>query len=101
MSKQNKYTKSAKWHECTVRISGVCNGDPEKVVLAHLNGAGGGMRHSDIHGAYACSDCHTWLDGGYTTDKRHVTGRDERDLWHLQAVIRTQRIMIRDGVLKL
>ena len=35
----SKYTKSARGQACTVR-SPVCNGNPETVVLAHLNGAG-------------------------------------------------------------
>lgn len=99
MSKQDKYTRSAKGQPCTVRIPGVCKPAPdnETTVLAHLNGYGMGAKHSSIHGAYACSQCHTWLDGGYT--KYHH--KKDRDLYHLEAVIRTQQIMIKEGVLKI
>jgi ferredoxin len=95
MRKQSSYTKSARGKECDVRVQGVCNHNPETTVLAHLNGGGMAAKHYDIHGAYACSDCHTWLDGGYVK----TSTRNERDLHHLEAVIRTQTAMINDGVL--
>ena len=97
MAKQDKYTKSAKGQPCQVRIPSVCNHNPKTTVLAHLNGAGMAFKHLSIHGAYACSACHTWLDGGYTKE----TDRAMRDLWHLEAVIRTQTIMVNEGILKL
>jgi len=98
--KQDKYTRSAKGQPCQVRIPGVCRETPEHdtTVLAHLNGGGMGGKHSSIHGAYACAECHTWLDGGYIKEGRVKT---VRDLWHLEAVIRTQQIMIKEGVLKI
>ncbi len=95
MSKQNKYTKSAKGQQCTVRISGVCNHDPDTTVFAHLNGAGMGMKHSDIHGCYACSDCHNWLDGGFAAKCMAAT----RDREHYRAMVETQQIMIKEGIL--
>ena len=61
----SKLRKSARGRECTVRIYGVCNHDPATTVLAHINGAGMGMKHNDLHGAFSCSSCHAWLDGGY------------------------------------
>ena len=77
----------------------------ETVVLAHLNGAGMGMKHSNIHGAFCCSGCHQWLDGGWSnirmTQEQSDQMRIRRDLSHLQAVIRTQQIMIKEGILKL
>jgi len=94
----SKYTKSAKWQHCQVRIAGVCNNNDETTVFAHLNGAGIGMKHEDILGAYACSACHAWLDGGYVQDG---ASRDIRDLEHLRAMVRTQKIMIKQGVLVL
>lgn len=99
----SKYTKSAKGQDCQVRIPGVCNFNPETTVFAHLNGGGMGMKALDIHGAYACSACHFWLDGGYTTavigQKMHT--RWERDLYHYQGMVRTQQLMVKNGVLKL
>jgi len=98
MGKQTKYTKSARGQECQVRIIGVCSRDTETTVLAHLNGGGMASKHLDIHGAYACYNCHAWLDGGYTQGLSKAT-RQYRDLCHLNAVILTQKIMILDGVL--
>ena len=93
--KQSKITKSAKGKDCQVRVMGICNGNPETVVLAHLNGGGMGSKHNDIHGAYCCSDCHSWLDSGYAMDST----RDQRDLDHLNGVIRTQIIMLAEGLM--
>lgn len=93
-SKPSKIRQSANGQECLVRAEGVCNGDSATVVLAHLNGAGTGAKAGDHEGAYACSACHWWLDGGYT-ECGH--GRDTRDLWHLQAILRTQRELIDQG----
>ena len=58
MSKQTKYTKSARGQDCQVRLEGICNFNPETTILAHLNGGGAGMKHLDIHGAFCCSSCH-------------------------------------------
>jgi len=98
-NKQDKYTRSAKGKECQVRVPGICTPAPENntTVLAHLNGGGASMKNSNIHGAYCCAECHTWLDGGYVKTSDRVT----RDLYHLEAVIRTQIIMIDDGILVL
>lgn len=100
MSKQDKFTRSAKGKDCTVRVPGVCKTAPnnETTVPAHLNGYGMGGKHSSIHIAYACAECHAWLDGGYARDSANG---QYRDVWHLEAVIRTQQIMIKDGVLEL
>ena len=100
----SKYTKSARGQECQVRIPGVCNGNPETVVLAHLNGGGMGMKRSDIHGAYACSACHDAIDGRTLPlphDSRVPWSRHDLQLFHLEGVIRTQEIMIKEGILKL
>ena len=98
--KQDKYTTSAKGKPCQVRIPGVCKEAPEHdtTIFAHLNGGGMALKHSSIHGAYACLQCHYWLDGGYVHDPEHGVNRD---LYHLEGVIRTQQIMIDDGVLEL
>ncbi|MCU7840873.1 MAG: DUF1364 domain-containing protein [Candidatus Thiodiazotropha sp. (ex Troendleina suluensis)] len=87
--------KEARGRPCQVRVPGICKGDPATVVLAHLNGGGGAMKHHDLHGAWACYECHQWLDVEYTK----TASRDERDLNHLQGVIRTQQILIKEGKL--
>lgn len=96
----SKYTKSAQGQQCQVRIPGVCNFNPETTVLAHLNGGGMGMKHADIHGAYCCSACHDALDGRTNRHKINMSMGELR-LAHLNGVIRTQEIMIKEGILKL
>lgn len=95
--KASPIRQSAQGEPCQVRVPGVCNGNPETVVLAHLNGGGMGMKASDHEAAYACSACHNWLDGGFAEAGYN---REVRDLWHLQAVIRTQRILIEKGLIE-
>jgi hypothetical protein len=94
----SKYTKSAKYSDCMVRVPGVCNFDRQTTVAAHLNGAGMGIKQLDIFIAYCCSDCHAWLDGGYINQG---VLRAVRDLWHLQAIIRTQQKMVEDKTLNI
>ena len=100
MSKQTKYTKSAKGQECQIRLPGVCNFDTETTVLAHLNGGGMGMKALDIHGAYACSRCHDAVDGRIAMSMMAHSSREIK-LAFYDGVIRTQSIMIIDGVLAL
>jgi len=98
--KQDKYTRSAKGQPCTVRIPGVCRPAPENetTVLAHLNGYGMGGKHLSIHGAYACNCCHDVVDGRVKYDG---LGSALLKLYHLEGVIRTQQIMVKEGVLEL
>jgi len=65
------------------------------VVLAHINGGGIGRKNPDWQGAYACSACHEWLDGGYNREGTKFF----RDLLHLEAVIRTQAALIEKGLI--
>jgi len=60
---------SARGEECTLKIPGVCNYNPETTVWAHSNqakhGKGMGLKAADEYGCYACSSCHTFLDHGW------------------------------------
>ena len=94
--KTSKIRQSAKGEDCLVRAPGICNGNPETVVLAHINGGGMGRKNPDWQAAYACSACHEWLDGGYI---KTGSWRDERDLLHLEAVMRTQAVLIGKGLI--
>lgn len=94
------YRQEARGRHCTARLP-CCNGDPATTVLAHLNGGGMGMKRNDKHGAWTCSACHDALDGrapalDYSGD--HFTASQLR-LIHLEAVIRTQEILITEGKL--
>jgi len=96
--KMTPIRRSAKGQPCQVRVPGICNGNPETTVLAHLNGGGMGTKARDIHGAFCCSACHEWLDGGYV---QTGTFRDTRDLYHLEGIVRTQRILIEQGLIEM
>jgi len=89
------YRKEAKGRECQVRIPSACNFNPETTVLAHLNGGGMGMKRNDLHGAWCCSSCHDAVDGRIKTD----FNQDEIIIMHLQGVIRTQEMLIKEGKL--
>lgn len=96
----DKYTRSAKGKMCQIRIPGVCNHRPETTVLAHLNGGGMSTKHLSIHGSYACSDCHDMVDGR----TKRTPGEIKRAMlikMHLEGVVRTQAIMVEEGVLVL
>lgn len=92
----SKITESARGQPCTIRLDG-CNGGPENetVVFAHLNGGGMGMKVLDIHGAYACHNCHDILDGRKKSD----LSKEEILLYHLLGMKRTQEILVRKGLL--
>ena len=96
--KQSKYTKSARGVECQIRIPGVCNFNPETSVLAHLNGGGMATKHSDIHAAIACNDCHDVVDGRVQT--KDFTP-EEIKIMFLEGVIRTQGLWLYAGLLKI
>ena len=99
MSKQTKLTKAARGRDCQIRMPGVCNGNPETVVLAHYRLAGScgiGMKPNDLQGAWACSSCHSHVDGhGGKVDYA------EARLAHAEGVMRTQDILIREGAVRL
>lgn len=97
--KSKKITNSAKGEDCTLRIAGVCNFNPETTVFAHMNGGGMGTKHNDIHGCYACSDCHDWLDGGWIMS--NLMDGAEVECEFLRAMIETQNKLIEKGLVKL
>lgn len=92
----HKLRKSARDQDCMVRIEGVCNGNNATVVLCHINGAGIGRKQHDLFGAFGCSSCHSWLDGGYAATG---SARELRDLRHHEAVIRTQQHWLDNGMI--
>ena len=86
----------ARGRDCTVRLPDICNGNPETVVLAHFRMAGVsgmGMRSPDLVAALACSSCHDAIDRRAHMD----LDRDYVRLAHLEGVVRTQAIWIREG----
>jgi len=54
-SRSKKITNSAKGQQCTVRLIGICNGNNETVVFAHIGKRRGmGIKCADYFGVYAC-----------------------------------------------
>ena len=95
----SKIRKSARGQQCQIRLVGICNHNPETVVLAHYRMAGTcgmGMKPSDIQAAYACSRCHDASDGRLKTD----LSSDEIQTAFAEGVMRTQQILIKQGLLK-
>lgn len=67
----SKIRESARGGQCQIRLPGICNHNPETVVLAHYRMAGScgmGMKPNDAQAAYACSRCHDAVDGRLKTD---------------------------------
>ncbi len=94
-SKSTKLRKSAKGEACTLRIPGVCNGNPETTVLCHISipgMSGMAMKPIDMHGLYGCSECHRHLDD------RSSWNRIELSWFHvLRALFETQLRMVEKG----
>ena len=67
-------------------------------MLAHLNGGGMGMKHEDLFGAFCCSDCHAYIDGGWTRSDATLT---EVLRYHHEGMVRTQKIWLREGLVKI
>lgn len=65
MIRSKKYLAGSRGQQCTLRIPGVCNNDPDTVVPAHIRDRhkGGGTKASDLSVANACSSCHAVFDG--------------------------------------
>ncbi|MCE0850532.1 DUF1364 domain-containing protein [Pseudomonas asiatica] len=88
-----KVRESARGQDCTVRIPGTCNFNPETTVLAHLpcGQKGMGMKGFDTVAVYACSACHDVLDG---------RGKGEVDWSDMpRAIAETHEALIRAGIL--
>lgn len=65
--KSTPIRQSARGEDCTLMIPGVCNWQPETVVLCHSNrlhdGKGMGLKAPDTEACYGCAACHDVLDG--------------------------------------
>jgi len=95
MKPLSKIRESARGEECEARIPGICNFNPETTVLAHMNGAGMGMKASDHEAGYCCSDCHDAIDGRTIT----VFTCDEITIMFYECIFRTQKKLIEKGLM--
>lgn len=98
--KMTRIRASARGQECTLRFPGICNHNPETTVWCHSNrlmdGKGMSLKAPDEQGCYGCSDCHSWLDGGYAgrvprevIDSRFDVARAES-----QEILRLKGLMV-------
>ena len=88
----DKLTRAARGRECQVRLWGICNSDPETTVLGHIRiiGISGmGLKADSALGAHVCSQCHAAAD----SNKMH-------ELDFLRGVIRTQAILLKEGLIQ-
>ena len=88
--------KLARGQDCTVRLPGICNSNPETTVLAHyrLAGVSGiGIKSPDVIGAWCCSACHDAIDGRIRTNFEHEWLR----LCHAEGMMRTLAALDRMG----
>jgi hypothetical protein len=95
-----KLRKAARGRQCFVRLPGVCNGNPETTVLAHLRRggvAGVGQKPVDLCGVYACSSCHDVIDGRVRADEAL---RPVLDRYVLDGLCRTLDAVVREGLVK-
>lgn len=96
MIKSTKLRASARGRDCTLRIPGTCNFNPETTVLAHLpcGQKGMGMKSPDNLAIFCCSACHDRLD-----QRGNGEAIDWRDV--LRALAETQGHWIAQGLMTL
>lgn len=93
-----KLRNFARGKTCTLRVTGVCNGDAETTVHAHLRyfgWAGIAQKPVDFLGIHACSACHDALDRRST--EHSLIGFEDI----LRALGETQMRLHRAGILRM
>jgi hypothetical protein len=94
----SKLRQSAKGQSCAFRIPGVCNGNPETVVLCHAPhpDKGMGIKGPDWWAAYGCSSCHDYMDARSGAWIQY----EPREHYWLPAIRETQTRMVKAGLIK-
>ena len=95
-TKYPKLTKSAQGRPCTLNIAGVCNYDPTTVVGCHIDSEEKGIsrKSPDWFLVFGCSACHTALD-------QHLISEQDRLFYANRGLLRTWKIWIEEGLIKL
>lgn len=91
--RSKKIRQSAKGENCTLRIPGICNGNPKTVVFCHAPSRykGTATKSDDFWGAYGCSHCHKEIDNAYT---------DEAIYYWMPAIYETQKRLFEKGLIE-
>lgn len=99
--RSTKVLRSAKGQPCAARFPGICNGNPETTVWAHLNGhafgKGAAVKAHDILGFHACYSCHTYYDTGH--GRKALIDNETLLECVLSAVAETWVRLIRTGII--
>lgn len=86
-----KIRNSARGQDCTLRLVGICNFNPETTVLAHIGfDSGIATKCGDNMAVFACSNCHAEIDSN---------GRSKYASDKLRALEETQQSLISAGLL--
>ena len=91
---ESKYIRSSRDKPCQVMLEG-CMPENNSVEFMHLNS--NGMKPLDIQGVYACLNCRDIINGERIVEPPYE--KEWLELQELRAVVRTQRIMHRNGLL--
>ena len=91
---ESKYIRSSRDKPCQVMLEG-CMPENNSVEFMHLDS--NGMKPLDIQGMYACLNCRDIINGERIVQPPYE--KEWLELQELRAVIRTQRIMHRNGLL--
>mgnify|MGYP002712023966 FL=1 len=89
--------KAAKGEDCTLNIAGVCNYNPETVVLCHFPSEthGMGLKSNDLSAGFGCSACHDVIDG-----RSHINlSREDKEFYMRRSQFRTMRRLEELGII--
>jgi hypothetical protein len=88
-----KLRNSARGQSCAFQIPGICNGDPETVVLCHAPSEvkGAGNKSPDFWAAHGCHACHEHLD-------QHRLPRVDEQFFWLRGIFRTWQRWVDRGL---
>jgi len=93
--------KEAKGRQCQIRVPGVCNCNPETVVLCHIHkpsiSGGTGLKADDMLAAWGCSACHDAVDGRTRLFDNEQADYQTRLSMLMEGVLRTQKILLDEG----
>lgn len=99
--KMTPIRKAARGQDCTMRIPGVCNFDPDTTVLCHSNsladGKGMGLKAPDTAACFGCARCHDVLDGRAPRPEGITLQMIEGAF--VRAVQRTHEVLKQKGIL--
>lgn len=90
--------KAAKGEDCTLNIAGVCNYNPETVVLCHFPSEthGIGLKSNDLSAGFGCSACHDVIDG-----RSHIKlSKEDKEFYMRRSQFRTLLRLIDKGIVK-